>query len=80
MPRRCLDKRSTCIGDQRVTMVCSQINNEPSDMVAHTCNLSTWEAEAGGLRAWGQPGPQSMAQSLISEGLKAPLSGSNPSR
>jgi hypothetical protein len=26
------------------------------DMVGHTYNPSTWEAEAGGPRVWGQPG------------------------
>jgi hypothetical protein len=25
-------------------------------MVVHTCNPSTWEAEAGGLRVQSQPG------------------------
>jgi hypothetical protein len=27
-------------------------------VMAHTCNLSTWEAEAGGTQVQGQPGHQ----------------------
>jgi hypothetical protein len=33
-------------------------------MVTDTCNLSTWEAEAGRLRIWGQPGKQSVPGQL----------------
>jgi hypothetical protein len=34
-------------------------------MVAHSCNPSTQEAKAGGLRIWGQPGLHSEFQAIL---------------
>jgi hypothetical protein len=34
-------------------------------MVLHNCNPSTWEAEAGGLWVWGQPGLYSKFQASL---------------
>jgi hypothetical protein len=34
-------------------------------VVAHTCNPSTWEAEAGRLQIWGQPELHSELEAIL---------------